>query len=65
VTPRAQKIYRQIGGVDMSLTGANANTNSDSDVPSGVVHIQSAAQWQALAPGTHYIDPTGVHRIKK
>jgi hypothetical protein len=31
VTPRAQKIYRQIGGVDMSLTGANANTNSDSD----------------------------------
>jgi hypothetical protein len=65
VTPRAQKIYRQIGGVDMSLTGANANTNSDSDARSGVVHIQSAAQWQALAPGTHYIDPTGVHRIKK
>jgi hypothetical protein len=72
VTPRAQQIYKKIGGVDLSLTGAGADTNQsdsgaggNSPAPSGVVHIQSAAQWQALAPGTHYIDPTGVHRIKK
>jgi hypothetical protein len=28
VSPRAQKIYKNIGGVDMSLTDANADTNA-------------------------------------
>lgn len=29
------------------------------------VQIHSAQEWHALKPGTHYIDPTGVPRVKK
>jgi hypothetical protein len=65
VTPKAQQIYRDIGGVDTSLTGAGADTNAPASGGSSVVHIQTAAQWNALKPGTRYIDPAGVERVKK
>jgi hypothetical protein len=62
VTPKAQQIYREIGGVDLSLTGQGADSNSSA---SGPTQIRSAAEYHALPSGAHYVDPNGIARIKR
>jgi hypothetical protein len=65
ISPQAQKVYQRIGGtnggVDLSLTGAGADTNA----PSNVVRVGSVQQYNSLPSGAHYIDPNGVPRVKR
>jgi len=63
VSPKAQAIYKRIAGVDMSLSGDD--NNAPVDTGAAPVRVQTAEQWHALKPGTHYIDPNGVARVKK
>lgn len=41
VSPKAQQIYKKIGGVDLSLTNAGADTNNPSDATGGWVTLPS------------------------
>lgn len=68
VTPKAQAVYKKINGADLSLTGSGADSNNasaSSSATGGAVRIHTAQEWHNLAPGTVYIDPTGVQRTKK
>jgi hypothetical protein len=66
VSPKAQQIYRNIGGVDMSLTDQNANTNaSESGSSSAPVHVSSPQEAARLPSGTLFITPDGRTLRKK
>jgi hypothetical protein len=68
VTPQAQRIYSTIGGthggVDLSLTGAGADTNAPASAKAPV-RVNSPAEAAKLPPGTLFITPDGRTMRKK